>query len=510
MVLPVQKPTKSYWIEAAGSTLRNFQSTPQLPQETDVIIVGSGYAGTTSAYWIHKHTERDGTTPQMLVLEAREICGGATGRNGGQLRPHAYSRYTSWSSRFGADGALALIKHEMAHLAAFKDLLTEEGLAEEVCLQFGDTFDAPMTEAEWKRLKGEYDAFVKDHGKDGEVIRDCRLIEDVEEAEAFTQIKGCFGAVVHPAGQVWPYKFVHAIWRILLATGKVNLHANTPALTVSDKDADGWITVNTPRGNVRTRAVVHATNAWASHLLPEYSNIILPSVSTVGAIKAPAGFLKPTGAQHFGGDIYNYHLQLPPPHNAIILGGAKSVLAHYPHDWLKRGDDDHHLPGVPEYLASWPTHEVVGWPEPAAELALPAHEGGVWTGVVAPTADGFPFVGAAPAREGHFLVAGFGGHGMPRILLATAQLTPAVLDCLGVKWSAPALVRAYPPLPKAFVATEKRVEMLRDFDVKAEYEEDVKEMQLSAQKACCTEARCLAWKTQDEAATAAASQQLAY
>lgn len=47
--------------------------------------------------------------------------------------------------------------------------------------------------------------------------------------------------------------------RILLSTGKLNLQAKTPALTVSDKDADGWITVTTPRGDVRTRAVIHAT-----------------------------------------------------------------------------------------------------------------------------------------------------------------------------------------------------------------------------------------------------------
>lgn len=90
----------------------------------------------------------------------------------------------------------------MAHLTAFKHLVAEEGLGEEVCLKFGETFDAGMTPESWARLKGEYNAFVKDHGKNGEVIRDCRLIEDPEEAEAFTQMKGCFGAVVHPSGQM--------------------------------------------------------------------------------------------------------------------------------------------------------------------------------------------------------------------------------------------------------------------------------------------------------------------
>lgn len=54
MVLPVSEPTKSYWIEEANSPLRSFRSSDELPTETDVVIVGSGYAGATAAYWISK------------------------------------------------------------------------------------------------------------------------------------------------------------------------------------------------------------------------------------------------------------------------------------------------------------------------------------------------------------------------------------------------------------------------------------------------------------------------
>ena len=54
MVLPVPNPTKCFWIEAAESPLRDFRSTPDLPAETDIVIVGSGYAGATAAYWIDK------------------------------------------------------------------------------------------------------------------------------------------------------------------------------------------------------------------------------------------------------------------------------------------------------------------------------------------------------------------------------------------------------------------------------------------------------------------------
>lgn len=54
MVYPTTKPTKSFWIEGAGSPLRDLRSSADLPKETDVVIIGSGYTGAASAYWLHK------------------------------------------------------------------------------------------------------------------------------------------------------------------------------------------------------------------------------------------------------------------------------------------------------------------------------------------------------------------------------------------------------------------------------------------------------------------------
>lgn len=95
-----------------------------------------------------------------------------------------------------------LIRHEVAHLQAFKDLTDLEGIAEEVCLQFNETFDAAMTDEAWIRLKGNYDTMRRDHGDDNDVLRTCRLIENAEEAEEFSQMKGALACVVHPAGQM--------------------------------------------------------------------------------------------------------------------------------------------------------------------------------------------------------------------------------------------------------------------------------------------------------------------
>lgn len=93
------------------------------------------------------------------------------------------------------------------------------------------------------------------------------------------------------------------ILRNLLKKGNLNLQAHTPVTQVSERDADGFITVKTDRGSIRARTVLHTTNRWASHLLPEFTNIILADRGSVAAIKAPEGFIKRTGAQHWDASV---------------------------------------------------------------------------------------------------------------------------------------------------------------------------------------------------------------
>jgi plasmid maintenance system antidote protein VapI len=113
-----------------------------------------------------------------------------------------YSRYPIWRDRFGAAGAMHLIRHEVAHLSAFKELCAAEGITEEVCLKLGETFDAAMTEEAWARLSNALEEMRKDHGDDNDMVKLCRVIDDQAQAEDFTQMKGALKAIVHPTGQV--------------------------------------------------------------------------------------------------------------------------------------------------------------------------------------------------------------------------------------------------------------------------------------------------------------------
>lgn len=75
-ILPNPHPTKSYW-QDPPAWLADYQSSPMLP-EADYVVVGSGISGASIAYkLLSRHPEA-----RVVMLEARQFCSGATGRNG--------------------------------------------------------------------------------------------------------------------------------------------------------------------------------------------------------------------------------------------------------------------------------------------------------------------------------------------------------------------------------------------------------------------------------------------
>ena len=75
--LPCANPTVSYWQDPPDD-LADHRSTPDLPEFVDTVIIGSGITGAAVAWGLLQ-----GPNPgSILMLEARQACSGATGRNG--------------------------------------------------------------------------------------------------------------------------------------------------------------------------------------------------------------------------------------------------------------------------------------------------------------------------------------------------------------------------------------------------------------------------------------------
>jgi hypothetical protein len=73
--LPVPNPTRSFWHATHPNPLVHHRTTADLPTRASVVIIGSGITGVFAA----RELIASGVT-EVVVLEARDICSGATGR----------------------------------------------------------------------------------------------------------------------------------------------------------------------------------------------------------------------------------------------------------------------------------------------------------------------------------------------------------------------------------------------------------------------------------------------
>jgi glycine/D-amino acid oxidase-like deaminating enzyme len=109
----------------------------------------------------------------------------------------------------------------------------------------------------------------------------------------------------------------------------LSLHTHTPANDITDTKSDRhrW-KVHTPRGIISTNYVIHATNAYASHLLPHLAgpNGIVPTRGQIIATRAATPSLWKSAFS--GNEGFEYWF--PRPHKSnekplVILGGGREV-----------------------------------------------------------------------------------------------------------------------------------------------------------------------------------------
>lgn len=153
---PVPNPIPSFWM-AEPRPLDNYRSSPDVPAEADIVIIGSGFSGVSTAYHILKGNPNP---PSIVLLEARKVCSGATGRNGGHMKPDTYLTAAKHAKMYGAVAAAEITAFELANLYAVKDMVETEGLDCDFHLTravdvYLDRDHARQTEASYRNLLRE-------------------------------------------------------------------------------------------------------------------------------------------------------------------------------------------------------------------------------------------------------------------------------------------------------------------------------------------------------------------
>ncbi|KAH7036807.1 FAD dependent oxidoreductase [Macrophomina phaseolina] len=447
-IFPVPNPTQSYW-RTPPHPLDSLRSTPSLPATCDIVIIGAGLAGVSALYHL-LHTASQ--NPSILLLDARQACSGATGRNGGHVKTK-FRTLLSISARFGPAAASAFASFVAAQTAALKHVVEQEdGLAAECEFELRRTYDvftqeedAQWAEDEWRRVLERGDAWA----------RDMDFVAPAW-AERVTGVRGARAAVSGPACSFWPYRLVMGLLgRVVARWGpeRVNVQMETPVARVERAGEDGWCAVRTARGVVRARKVVFATNAYTAGLVGRYHGVITPYKGTAAHLAASEGrepvfpHLSHTYNLEFGIDrLERVDYLNPRPDGGIVVGGGKWLYEEQRELWDNTVDDATLIKPVMDakYFEGYMQRNFRGWEDSGTKAER------VWTGIQGRTPDGMPHVGKVPGEQNQWILAGFNGGGNALIFLSAKGVARMVLDDIPFE-------ETDTGIPAMFKTTEKRL-----------------------------------------------------
>ncbi|KAL5612194.1 hypothetical protein BROUX41_000266 [Berkeleyomyces rouxiae] len=446
--LPSKKATASYWHREPSRTLLGHRTTEILPGTADVVIVGSGITGAFAAKTAKEAWARD---LSVVMLEAREACWGATGRNGGHCQPNTYA--------------------SKPHIAEF-EMRTFDYLK--------DIVEANAIPCHWTSLTGCHALFTQNlvdrAAANLEHIR--RADPKLEDAAALITHKhkdpeaemslgelritrACGAVVQRRAASLWPYKLVCWVLEDLLARFTAEsfaLHTLT-AVDSLQRCGNVWL-VHTNRGVMAAKQVLVATNAYTSRILPGFARIIVPVRGQVAALVPRAGCEERVGRLRnsyvFLGEpepasapvMDDYLVQVAGPgRGEFIFGGARALgvgrgVGVSADDEIDADVAEHlvrGLPGVLDMMEGVESNGQQAERKTEGDNSAAAKPNGVqfsatheWTGIMGFSADGHPWVGRVPENAGGsdaglWMCAGYTGHGMAGAALAAK----AVVELMG-------------------------------------------------------------------------------
>lgn len=236
----------SFWYTEMGGLPA---ARPALPGDTevDVAIVGAGYTGLWTAYYLKK------AKPELrIALLEREFAGyGASGRNGGWLQGgFAWSRekYEKTSSR------AAVIAMQRAMAGTVSEVVTiAQAENIDADIKLADNLNVATNAAQLERIH-QWCAAMRFWGDDESRV----ALLDAEATRVRIDIRDVLGALcIHGQARVQPAKLVRGLAAAVERLG-VPIYEQTEVTKIESGR------VETSRGRVRAETVIRATEGFTA------------------------------------------------------------------------------------------------------------------------------------------------------------------------------------------------------------------------------------------------------
>lgn len=351
-------------------------------QHYDVVILGAGYTGLTTAWQLVQQGK------SVAVMDAGEVAGGESGLSTAQMTELLDTRYHELERDFGSASAAAVARSSRAAISWVKERILEEQI-----------------ECQAARVP----AFLYSNTaeQDDEIDRELAAAENCGVAVHLTkEMPAAFKArralKVDDQLQMHPRLYLQGLAKKLLARG-CRIFEHSKAVKISDGDpcrvefADSTV--------VESGSVVVATHTPICNIVLLHTKLAAYRTYVIGA--ALNGALPPAGMYFDTDDPYHYtRTDLIQGRDVLIVGGEdhKTGDAEYTEQRFER------------------LEAFVRGRFPIQ--AIPYR----WSGQVIETVDGLPYIGLNSASKHVYVATGFSGNGTTFGTLAGLIISDLILE----------------------------------------------------------------------------------
>lgn len=396
----------SYWLETSGDDLAPRPSLDG-PQRADVAILGAGYTGLWTAYYLL----RANPALRVVILE-RDICGfGASGRNGGWCAPGLNITLGRLEKLHGFDAARQTYEAVFDAVDEVGRVAVEEGI--DINWRRGGELEIARGPHETPQLEAAMEELERfGFGSRYQLLDAAALSDRVRVTKATGALFTPDAAVIQPA------KLVRGLARVVERMG-ATIYEQTEVTDFSRRARSGRApTLRTAVGDVTSDAIVLAGEAYLTQLRKLHRSLIPIWSLIVLTEPLPESMWSEIGWRHrelLGSPRYTVIYLSRTADGRLLFGGRG---APYRFGSPIRREFDSHAP----------THEMLRglareWFPPLARHGVKFTH--AWGGPVGMARDWHPTI-AFDQRTGVATARGYIGHGVSTANLAGRTLSELI------------------------------------------------------------------------------------